>query len=253
MSNNPEKNNTDSDKEESLAERSARLEAEAMGMYKKGSSSDKEKDPLAPEPHPEDASYGEDAAAPAPNAGAPSADAIALQQKVDTLQAELDQTKDKMMRAVADAENTKRRALKDRDDSTKFAVSGFSRDLLPVADNLKRALDAFPDELKENEQIANLMQGIEATERELIRTFEKYGLVKMEPLNKIFDPNFHEVMFEMSDPTKPAGTIVQVMETGYTLHERLIRPARVGVVKDEGQGGGQTPSQEPGHNIDTEA
>lgn len=244
MSNNPEKNQSETgkdDKEESLAERSARLEAEAMGLYKKPTAGD-EQDPLAPEPVDE---YAHDALA--------DADVLALQEKVTTLQNELDATKDQMMRVVADAENTKRRALKERDDSKKFAISGFSRDLLPVADNLKRALDAIPEELKENEQIANLIQGIEATERELIRTFEKNGLEKMDAMNKIFDPNYHEVMFETPDPSKPAGTIIQVMETGYTLHGRLVRPARVGVVKDDGQGGGQTPSQEPGHNIDTEA
>ncbi|MFN3701199.1 MAG: nucleotide exchange factor GrpE, partial [Alphaproteobacteria bacterium] len=99
------------------------------------------------------------------------------------------------------------------------------------------------------------------TERELLRSFERHGLKKIEPLDQIFDPNFHEVMFEAPFPDKAAGTVIQVMEAGYTLHERLIRPARVGVAKDNGQQGGGTggnsgappSSSGPGQNIDTEA
>lgn len=241
MSNNPEHNNNKGQKEESLAERSARLEAEAQGFYTDDTPG--ENDPLAPEPMPQDEQ----------DSSLGSVEAIAMQEKIAALEAELSATKDKMLRAVADAENTKRRALREGEDSRKFAVSGFAKDLLPVADNLKRALEAVPGELKSNEHIVSLLEGIAATERELIRTFEKNGLEKHEPIDQKFDPNFHEVMFETPMPDKPAGTIIQVMETGYTLNGRLIRPARVGVVKDDGQGGGQTPSQDPGTNIDTEA
>ncbi|MFP4313548.1 MAG: nucleotide exchange factor GrpE [Alphaproteobacteria bacterium] len=240
MSNNSEHNKNDGPPGESLAERSARLEAEAQGLY---AGDEDDNDPLAPEPLPEDALSD--------NAGA---DVIALQEKISALEAELDTTKDKMLRAVAEAENTKRRALKEGTDAKKFAVSSFARDLLPVADNLKRAIEAVPEDLKSNEHIINLIEGIEATERELLRTFEKNGLQKLEPLDQVFDPNFHEVMFETPMPEKPAGTIIQVMETGYILNGRLIRPARVGVVKDDGQGsGGQTPSSDPGSTIDTSA
>ena len=223
---------------ESLRERSARLEAEAQALY----DAKHDHDPLAPSPVSESSDMAGDE------------EYEALQHKVEALQGELDATKDKMLRAVADAENTKRRALKERDDASKFAVSGFSREMLPVADNLRRALDAIPDDVKADERIANLIDGIEATERELLRAFEKNGLQKIEPLEQKFDPNFHEVMFETPMPDKAPGTIIQVMETGYTLHGRLIRPARVGVVKDDGQGGGTAPgSTEPGHNLDTEA
>ena len=235
---NNEPNNQESHQEESLAQRSARLEAEAQAMY----DAKKDHDPLAPQPAPENAGMADDA------------EYEALQHKVEALQGELDATKDKMLRAIADAENTKRRALEERDDASKFAVSGFSREMLPVADNLRRALDAIPDDVKSDERIANLIDGIEATERELMRAFEKNGLQKLDPLDQKFDPNFHEVMFETPMPDKAPGTVIQVMETGYTLHGRLIRPARVGVVKDDGQGGGAAPgSSDPGHNLDTEA
>jgi molecular chaperone GrpE len=232
-------NNTESAQEkETLKDRSARLEAEAQALY----GAKRDQDPLSPSPVPEEPTMAGDE------------EYEAMQHKVEALQGELDATKDKMLRAVADAENTKRRALKERDDASKFAVSGFSREMLPVADNLRRALDAIPDDVKGDERIANLIDGIEATERELLRAFEKNGLQKIEPLEQKFDPNFHEVMFETPMADKAPGTIIQVMETGYTLHGRLIRPARVGVVKDDGQGGGTAPgSAEPGHNLDTEA
>lgn len=232
-------NSENNKKEESLAERSARMEAEAQAMYDAQTSGD----PLAPEPIGEDGEYED----------YEEDHASSEEPRIAEMEAQMADMKDKMLRVVADAENTKRRALKERDDAKKFAVSSFSRDILPVADNLRRALDAIPDELKQNDQIKNLIEGIEATERELLRTFEKNGLVKLDPLDQIFNPNFHEVMFEAPMPDKPAGTIIQVMETGYMLHDRLIRPARVGVAKDDGQGGGGHPPSEPGHNIDTEA
>lgn len=235
-------NSENSKKEESLAERSARMEAEAQAMYDAQASGD----PLAPEPLNEDGDYEE-------YEDQDGAEQPASNTEMAEMEAKLADMNDKMMRVVADAENTKRRALKERDDAKKFAVSSFSRDILPVADNLRRAIDAIPEELKENEQIKNLIDGIEATERELLRTFEKNGIVKLDPIDQVFDPNFHEVMFEAPMPDKAPGTIIQVMETGYLLHDRLIRPARVGVAKDDGQGSGSTPSIDPGHNIDTEA
>lgn len=233
---NPNHKHTAPEREETLAERSTRLEAEAQSLY---TADNTEEDPLSPTQY-----GGEDT----------SGDAGAYAARIKALEDELDATKDKMMRVVADAENTKRRALKERDDAQKFSITSFARDIIPVADNLRRALDAMPEDEKGNEQIASLIEGIEATERELLRVFERHGLKKLDPIDSIFDPNFHEVMFEAPMPSKPAGTIIQVMETGYTLHERLVRPARVGVVKDDGQGGGVTPSTaEPGHTIDTEA
>ncbi|MEM7618783.1 MAG: nucleotide exchange factor GrpE, partial [Pseudomonadota bacterium] len=173
---------------------------------------------------------------------------------IETLRAELDQTKDQAIRALAEAENTRQRAKKEREDASKFAISGFARDLLDVADNLRRALDAVPEDLIEADvRVKNLLDGIEGTERQLLRSFEKNGIKKIEPIDEIFDPNFHEVMFEGPSPDKPAGTIIQVLETGYVLNDRLLRPARVGVAKDDAQSATEPPSTDPGSQIDTEA
>lgn len=177
------------------------------------------------------------------------------QKKTDALEKELDQTKDQMMRALAEAENTRRRSLKDREDIRKYAVSEFAKDLLDFSDNFQRALEAIPAELMESdERIKNVLTGINAMETELLKTFDKHGIKKIEPLDEPFDPNFHEVMFESPGTGKAAGIIVQIIEPGYVLHDRLLRPARVGIAKDEGQGNtGNNPQNDPGSQIDTEA
>lgn len=220
MSTNPENN-----PQETLAERSARLEAEAKALSEGN----------APE-----ATAPAEESAPA----APAADTSALE-------AELAATKDQMMRALAEVENIRRRSAKEREDAAKFAATGFAKDMLDIADNLRRALDAMPTDLLDSEpRLKNLVDGIEATERTLLKNFEKHGIKKIEPLDEIFNPNFHEVMFEAPVPGKPAGTVMQVLEAGYVLNDRLLRPARVGVVKDDGQGTG---SAHPGGTIDTSA
>ena len=172
--------------------------------------------------------------------------AEALQQ-IEILNKEAAEAKDKMLRALADAENTRRRAERDRTDASKFAVTGFARDMLSVSDNLRRALNAIPaDQRSGNEQLNTIYEGVEATERELLRIFEKNGIVKVDPLNKKFDPNLHEVIFEIPSADKEAGIILQVVEPGYLIQERLLRPARVGVAKNDGSvvGAGSTIDQE---------
>ncbi|MCB9991000.1 MAG: nucleotide exchange factor GrpE [Rhodospirillales bacterium] len=191
-------------------------------------------DPLAPEP---EATHTED----------PVEAENDLEAKVDALQAELSEARDQMLRAMAEAENTRKRLLRDREDVRKYAVSDFAKDLLDFADNFRRALDSLPEDIHQvDERIAGVISGIEAMEKELLKNFEKHGITKMEPLDQLFDPNFHEVMFEAPGTGKPAGTIIQLIEPGYMLHDRLLKPARVGVAKDEGQGG-------PQHQVDTEA
>ena len=165
------------------------------------------------------------------------------------LQAELDKTKDQMLRALAEAENSRKRAIKERDDASKYAVAGFAKDMLTVADNLRRALEAVPPDARAADpRIKNLIEGIEATQREMLKALEQNGIRKIDPLDELFNPNFHEVLFESPGTGKPPGTVTQVIETGYLLHDRLLRPARVGVAANEGQGNGV-----PGSNIDTEA
>ncbi|MCB1652086.1 MAG: nucleotide exchange factor GrpE [Alphaproteobacteria bacterium] len=199
----------------------------------------KAEDPLAPEPPPSTDDTG---------AGAD------MRGVVGALQDELDKAKDQAMRALAEAENTRRRAAREREDATKYSIARFAKDLLDVSDNLRRALEAVPEDLLESEpRLKNLVDGIEATERTLLKAFDTHGIKKLEPLDEPFDPNFHEVMFEAPVPGKPAGTVMQVIETGYILHDRLLRPARVGISKDDGtQGGGNTPPH-PGGHIDTQA
>ncbi len=169
--------------------------------------------------------------------------------KIIELQGQLDKTKDQMLRALAEAENSRKRALKERDDASKYSISGFAKDLLIVSDNLRRALDAVPrDALTTDPLLKNLVEGIEATQREMQKSFEQNGIRKIDPMDDLFNPNFHEVLFEVPGTGKPAGTVIQVIDAGYILHDRLLRPARVGVAKDEGQGNGT-----PGANIDTRA
>lgn len=184
----------------------------------------------------------------------PAAETIAPQEngdaeKIAKLQDELAKMKDQALRALAEAENARKRAIKEREDASKYAVSGFAKDLLSVADNLRRALDAIPaDAVAVDPRIKNFIDGIEATERGLLKSFEQNGIRRIDPSGEPFNPNFHEVMFEAPGTGKPAGTVIQVIETGYILNDRLLRPARVGVAKDEGQGSGT-----PGANIDTQA
>ncbi|MCB1592525.1 MAG: nucleotide exchange factor GrpE [Alphaproteobacteria bacterium] len=175
---------------------------------------------------------------------------------IERLENELEKTKDQLLRAMAETENLRRRAVKERQDAGKYAVSGFARDLLSVADNLRRALEAIPANMPQiDEQFKNILSGVEATERELLSVFERSGIKKLEPMNEVFDPNLHEVMFEAPVPGLPAGTIFQLVEPGYTIHDRLLRPARVGVVKDTGNGSGTDHDDlppEPGRNLDTQ-
>jgi len=175
-----------------------------------------------------------------------------LQQYIHKLEEQLSITKDQMVRALAEAENTRKRAIKEREDASKYAVSNFARDIVSVADNLRRALDAMPAEiLAEFPQVKNLIDGIDATERELLRSFHKNGISKIEPLGEKFDPHFHEVMFEAPVPGKETGIIIQIVEPGYMINGRILRPARVGIAKSTETSSSEKPGSS--HTVDTEA
>jgi molecular chaperone GrpE len=161
----------------------------------------------------------------------PPADLTAA--RIKALEAEAADAKDKMMRALADAENTRRRSIKDREDVAKYAVSAFAKDLLDFSDNFHRALAAIPAELHDDERIAPIITGLEAMDANLLKSFEKHGIKKIEPLDEPFNPNFHEVMFEAPAPGKPGGIVIQVVEAGYVLNDRLLRAAKVGVSKTD--------------------
>jgi len=147
--------------------------------------------------------------------------------------AENEKLRDQLLRTLADAENTRRRAERDRDEATKYGISKFAKDLLTVADNLRRALEAVAQTADAADALKALAEGVAATEREMLAVFERNGLEKIDPADEPFDPNVHQAMFEMPGTDKPAGTVVQVMAPGYQLHGRLLRPAMVGVAKGE--------------------
>jgi molecular chaperone GrpE len=142
--------------------------------------------------------------------------------------------KDQVLRALAETENVRRRVQRDRDEALKYATSGFAKELLPVADNLRRALDAIPkDALETDEALRTLATGVEMTERLLLAALERHQIRRIEALGQKFDSNLHQAMFEVPGSGRPAGTVVQVMESGYTIHDRLLRPALVAVAKAE--------------------
>lgn len=144
------------------------------------------------------------------------------------LQAERDELKDKFMRALADAENARKRSDRDRREAEQYGGSKLARDLLPVFDNMKRAVQAVPDEARETSKA--MIEGVELTMRELISVFKKHGIEPISPeVGDKFDPQLHEAMFEAPVPGTKAGDIIQVEADGFMLHDRLLRPARVGV------------------------
>jgi molecular chaperone GrpE len=151
--------------------------------------------------------------------------------RVAALEAELAEHKDRLLRALAETENTRRRAQREREDTAKYAITGFARDLLSAADNLRRALDSLPETEIADERTRSLLAGVAATERELMAVFERHGLRRIDPKGERFDHNFHQAIFETERGDQPTGTIVEVLQPGYLLHDRLLRPAMVGVAK----------------------
>ncbi len=148
--------------------------------------------------------------------------------EIDALRAERDDYKDRFMRALADAENARKRGDKARRDAEQYGGSKLARDMLPVYDNMKRALEAATDEQKE--VAAGLLEGVELTMRALKDVFQKHGIEVITPqVGDRFDPNVHEAMFEAPVPGTRAGDIIQVSAEGFMLHDRLLRPAQVGV------------------------
>ncbi len=191
-----------------------------------------EGDEAAAEPapaEPEAADQEPEAADREPEAAAEDADPEA---RIGALEAEVADLKDKLLRALAEAENVRRRAERDKIEISKYAVAGLAREILPVADNLRRALESMDEETrKANEAVETLVVGVEMTEREMLNAFERFHIKPIEALGQKFDHNLHEAMFETEDKEWPEGTVVQVLQTGYMLNDRLLRPAKVGVSK----------------------
>ena len=157
----------------------------------------------------------------------------AMHRIITDLQAELDQTKDKMLRTVAEMENLRRRTAKEVTDTKTYSTANFARDMLSVSDNLRRAIEAVPDEAKAagDKGFLALIEGVEMTERDMLSTLEKNGVKKLDPKGEKFDPNFHQAMFEVPNPELPNNTVCEVIQEGYKIVQRVLRPAMVGVAK----------------------
>jgi len=152
---------------------------------------------------------------------------------VEALAKEAADARDKMLRTLAEMENLRKRTAREVSDARTYGISGFARDVIDIADNLQRALDAVPAEARAaaDPGLKALIEGVELTERSLHNALEKNGVRKFDPAGEKFDPNVHQAMYEVPDPSVPAGTIAQVIQSGYMIGERILRPALVGVAK----------------------
>ena len=199
---------------------------------------------------PEDIAGTPDAEAPIElNAGpeAPAAD------PAETLRAENAELRDKLLRTVAEMENLRKRTEREVSDTRSYAIAGFARDMLAATDSLSRALMVLPAEARDSSDatIKSLIEGIEMTEREMQRLLAKHGVKPIEAEGQKFDPHKHQAMFEVPDPTRPEGTVVQVVQAGFAIGDRVLRPAMVGVAKGGGTHG--TPAGQPAEGVDKSA
>lgn len=175
---------------------------------------------------------GPEPASPANDAAPPSSAAPDEASRVAELEAEVAKLKDQVLRALAEAENTRRRTQREIEENNKYAVSNLARDMLPVADNLRRALDGIPAEVRAgDEKLNQFAAGIELVEREFLAALDRYQIKRVDPLGQAFDHNLHQAVMQVEAPDKPAGTVVQVLQSGFTIHGRLLRPAMVVVSK----------------------
>jgi len=168
-------------------------------------------------------------AANADAADAPAAEA----DPVEALKAENAELRDRFLRLAAEMDNLRRRTERDVKDAKSYSVAGFARDMLAVSDNLRRALEAVPAEIRAGADatLTTLLEGVELTERSMLSALERHGVKKIEAEGQKFDPNFHQAMFEVPNPAVPNNTVLQVVQAGYTIGERVLRPAMVGVAK----------------------
>lgn len=180
------------------------------------------------------------AAEPAETAAA--AEPADLAQSLAQAKAEIARLRDEKLRALAEAENTRRRAARERQEASQYAIANFARDLLSVADNLQRALASVDAETRAGDAALDaLLGGVEMTERELQTLLNRHGVKPIAALGAPFDPHLHEAMFELPNDSVPNGTVVQVLQEGYTIHDRTLRPARVGIAR----GGARVTNEAP--------
>jgi molecular chaperone GrpE len=180
-----------------------------------------------------------------------SAEIVREAARIRELSTEVADLKERYLRAVAETENVRKRAEREKNEVAQFAFQRFARDLLSVVDNFNRALESVKPEARASlaPSMGAVIDGIEATQRELLATFERYGIKKIEAKGQRFNPNLHQAIAEMPSPDHPAGIVIDVAQSGYTLGERLLRPAMVMV----SSGPGSTRNAAPGANVDTSA
>jgi molecular chaperone GrpE len=173
------------------------------------------------------------ASEPLPGADPAASEAERVAALVEQLAREASDNKDKLLRSLAEMENMRRRTERQVADAREYGITAFARDVLAVADNMNRALSTIDPQLRETADagLKSLLEGVELTERELLKVLEKHGVKKFEPNGEKFDPNLHQAMYEVPDPSLPNGTVAKVVQAGYMIGDRMLRPALVGVAK----------------------
>ncbi len=180
-----------------------------------------------------------------PQPSSPTESAPKVEDEI--LNAQIADLKDQLLRAVAETENVRRRAQRDVEEAGKYALTSFSREIVTVCDNLWRAAEAIPTEARQgNDLLATIAQGVDMTLKELLNVLERFNVKRIDPIGQSFDHNLHQAVVQITHPDAEPGTILQVMQAGYTLHGRLLRPAMVGVAKRP-----EAPTAEP--QLDTQA
>jgi len=183
------------------------------------------------------------------NADTPSVAADPMAQasaELEAMIAENADMRDRLLRTMADMENLRRRTEREKADTSRYAISNFARDVLTVGDNLRRTIEHVPSEAaNQDPALKSFLDGVELTERELLNVLERYGVMRIEPLGQRFDPNCHQAMYEVQNPDVPEGTVVDVMQAGYVIGDRCLRPALVAIAKGGAKPGAPGPSGEP--------
>jgi molecular chaperone GrpE len=180
----------------------------------------------------EDESQGREGGKPEADAAAEAGNAQEI-DPIAALTAEIEELKDQRLRMAAEMENLRRRTARDVKDAKSYAISGFARDMLQVSDNLERALAAVPEQAEDamDNGLKTLIEGVELTGKAMLSALERHGVRKLEPKGQKFDPNFHQAMFEVPNPEVPNNTVIEVVQPGYVIADRMLRPAMVGVAK----------------------
>ena len=179
-----------------------------------------------------DEEIGEAPAAPETSAKAGTDPGVEARDEIEAMIAENADMRDRLLRTMADMENLRKRTEREKSDTARYAISSFARDVLTVGDNLRRTVEHVPaDAAAQDPALKSFLEGIELTERELLNVLERHGVTRIDPLGARFDPNFHQAMYEVEKKDVPEGTVVDVMQGGYMIGERCLRPALVAVAK----------------------